>query len=74
MEFTDWRYRLVYGMDWLVHKVIGRRELPLLCNLERAMYWWRKAVPTTCGICGRDYRDNTGSSICPPCLHEALTI
>lgn len=38
---TDWRYRLVDQIDYLVHKVIGNRDAPLLCNLERRMYWHR---------------------------------
>jgi hypothetical protein len=37
----DWRYRLVDQIDYLVHKVIGNRELAVLCNLERRMYWRR---------------------------------
>jgi hypothetical protein len=37
----DWRYRLVDQIDYLIHKVIGNREMPVLCNLERRMYWRR---------------------------------
>lgn len=32
-----------------------------------------KVIRRTCGICKRGFPDNTRSSICQPCLHEALT-
>lgn len=43
LVFTDWRYRAVYTVDHLAHKLFGDGDLrwAWLCNLERDMYYRR---------------------------------